>query len=53
MTTKLQIFKCPHCGNIVEMVHEGGGQLVMLRPTDGIGNREFGGCFEGKTCSGN
>ena len=28
MTAKLQIYKCPHCGNIVETVHEGGGQLV-------------------------
>jgi superoxide reductase len=28
MTAKLQIYKCLHCGNIVEVVHEGGGQLV-------------------------
>lgn len=28
MTEKLQIYKCEVCGNIVEMVHEGAGQLV-------------------------
>ena len=28
MSAKLQIYKCPHCGNIVEVVHGGGGQLV-------------------------
>jgi superoxide reductase len=28
MTQKLQIYKCDICGNIVEMVHEGQGQLV-------------------------
>jgi superoxide reductase len=28
MTAKLQIYKCPICGNIVEMVHAGGGELV-------------------------
>ncbi len=28
MTKKLQIYKCEICGNIVEMVHEGAGQLV-------------------------
>ncbi len=28
MTKKLQIYKCEICGNIVEMVHEGGGALV-------------------------
>ena len=28
MTEKLQIYKCEVCGNIVEMVHEGVGQLV-------------------------
>ncbi len=28
MTRKMQIYKCEICGNIVEMVHEGKGQLV-------------------------
>lgn len=28
MTEKLQIFKCNICGNIVEVLHEGAGQLV-------------------------
>lgn len=28
MTEKLQIYKCQICGNIVEMVHTGAGQLV-------------------------
>ena len=28
MTSKLQIYKCEVCGNIVEMVHEGVGELV-------------------------
>jgi len=28
MTTRLQIYKCEVCGNIVEVVHEGDGELV-------------------------
>lgn len=28
MTKKLQIYKCEVCGNIVEMIHEGAGELV-------------------------
>ena len=28
MTEKLQVYKCRVCGNIVEMLHEGAGQLV-------------------------
>ncbi|NDY41948.1 desulfoferrodoxin [Dissulfurirhabdus thermomarina] len=28
MTKKLEIYKCEVCGNIVEMVHEGAGELV-------------------------
>src|SRR4030067_788978 len=28
MTEQLQIYKCEICGNIVEMVHEGAGELV-------------------------
>ena len=28
MTEKLQVHKCEVCGNIVEMVHEGKGELV-------------------------
>ena len=28
MTKKLQIYKCEVCGNIVEMIHEGQGDLV-------------------------
>jgi len=28
MTEKLQIYKCIHCGNIVEAIHEGKGELI-------------------------
>lgn len=28
MTKRLEIYKCDVCGNIVEMLHEGKGQLV-------------------------
>jgi len=28
MTGKLQIYKCEICGNIVEVLHEGAGELV-------------------------
>ncbi len=28
MATRLQIFKCELCGHIVEVLHEGGGELV-------------------------
>ncbi|MBC2695266.1 MAG: desulfoferrodoxin [Desulfobacteraceae bacterium] len=28
MTKKLQIYKCEVCGNIVEVLHEGAGELV-------------------------
>jgi len=28
MTAKLQIYKCEICGNIVEVLHEGQGELV-------------------------
>ncbi len=28
MTKKLEIYKCEICGNIVEMIHEGDGELV-------------------------
>ncbi len=28
MTKKMQIYKCEVCGNIVEMLHEGDGELV-------------------------
>ncbi len=28
MTKRLQIYKCEVCGNIVEMLHEGAGELV-------------------------
>ncbi|MEK6913616.1 MAG: desulfoferrodoxin [Nanoarchaeota archaeon] len=28
MTQQKEIYKCEICGNIVEVVHEGGGQLV-------------------------
>lgn len=28
MTQKLQIYKCDICGNIVEVLHQGAGQLV-------------------------
>jgi superoxide reductase len=28
MTERLQIYKCEVCGNIVEVLHEGQGELV-------------------------
>ncbi len=28
MTQKMQVYKCEICGNMVEMIHEGKGQLV-------------------------
>jgi len=28
MTERLQVYKCEVCGNIVEMLHEGAGELV-------------------------
>jgi len=28
MSNNLKIYKCEICGNIVELIHEGGGQLV-------------------------
>lgn len=28
MAKKLQVYKCDVCGNIVEVLHEGGGQMV-------------------------
>ena len=28
MTARLQVYKCEICGNIVEVLHEGGGELV-------------------------
>lgn len=28
MTKRLQVYKCEICGNIVEVLHEGGGELV-------------------------
>ena len=28
MTQRSQIYKCEVCGNIVEVLHEGGGELV-------------------------
>ena len=28
MAKRLEIYKCEHCGNILEAIHEGGGKLV-------------------------
>ncbi|MEA3508813.1 MAG: desulfoferrodoxin FeS4 iron-binding domain-containing protein, partial [Synergistota bacterium] len=28
MTKKLEVYKCELCGNVVEILHEGVGQLV-------------------------
>ena len=28
MTKRLQVYKCEVCGNMVEMIHDGAGQLV-------------------------
>ncbi len=33
MTTKNQIYRCPICGNIVEVIHAGGGELVCCGQT--------------------
>ena len=35
MTKKNQVYKCAMCGNIVEVVHTGAGELVWLRPAHG------------------
>ncbi|MDK2849505.1 MAG: superoxide reductase [Candidatus Woesearchaeota archaeon] len=35
MTKKKQVYKCSICGNIVEVIHEGAGQLVCCgQPMD-------------------
>jgi superoxide reductase len=31
MTKQLQIYKCELCGNMVEVLHEGGGELVCCK----------------------
>ena len=31
MTERLQVYKCEVCGNIVEVLHEGKGQLVCCK----------------------
>ncbi|HDM66860.1 MAG TPA: desulfoferrodoxin [Thermoplasmatales archaeon] len=31
MTEKLEIYKCEACGNIVEVIHEGKGELVCCK----------------------
>jgi superoxide reductase len=31
MTERLQIYKCEVCGNIVEVIHEGKGELVCCK----------------------
>ncbi len=28
MTKRLEVYKCEHCGNMVEMIHEGKGELI-------------------------
>ena len=33
MTKRLQIYKCEVCGNIVEMLHEGKGELICCKQT--------------------
>jgi len=33
MTARLQIYKCEVCGNIVEVLHEGAGELVCCGQT--------------------
>jgi len=32
MTKKLEVYKCEVCGNMIEMVHAGVGELVCCRP---------------------
>lgn len=36
MNKKLDIFKCKHCGNIVEVVHPAGGELVCCGEPMGL-----------------
>lgn len=31
MTKRLQVYKCEVCGNMVEMIHDGAGQLVCCK----------------------
>ena len=38
MPNKLEIYKCEACGNIVEMIHEGNGDLICC----GDGMKQFG-----------
>jgi len=33
MASTVKVFKCNHCGNIVEVVHDGGGTLVCCGET--------------------
>ncbi len=48
MTKKLQIYKCEVCGNIIEVVNEGGGELVccgkpmklLEEKTNDVGNEK-------------
>ena len=54
MTKRLQIFKCEICGNIVEVLHEGVGELVccgqpmvhLFEKTEDEGNEKHVPVFE-------
>jgi len=54
MTKKLQIYKCEICGNIVEVLHEGAGELVccgqpmvhLFEKTEDEGNEKHVPVFE-------
>ena len=40
MTERLQIYKCEICGNMVEVIHAGKGELVCCgKPMDKLGER--------------
>ena len=48
MTKPLEIYKCEICGNIVEMLHDGAGQLIccgqpmklLVEKTEDVGNEK-------------
>jgi len=50
MTIQKQVYRCNVCGNIVEVLHAGKGELVCCgQPIVAPG--ENGGCWSGKACA--
>jgi superoxide reductase len=40
MTKKNEVYKCTLCGNIVEVLHVGAGELVCCGQSDGADDRK-------------